>query len=294
MGVYTIKDLEQLSGIKAHTIRIWEKRYGITSPDRGPGNVRIYSDLDLVHLLNISFLNSKGIKISKLASLSGDELSGKIAALHELNVDSCDSVDALTLSLLELDEEKFSKFISCNVEQIGFENTMLKVILPLLDKLSYLWVSGTTKPIQENFIINLIKRKILGAMELLPLDLNKRRESFLLFSPAGEEQELSLFFIQYLLKRRSFEAVFAGSNLSVEDVEHLGLITHPEFVYTIINDLNFEIPVKEYIKQLSLRFPESTILISGILPFRECSNPPKNVKVLNGLQDTLGFIENLI
>ncbi|MEM1119901.1 MAG: MerR family transcriptional regulator, partial [Bacteroidota bacterium] len=125
MAVYSIKDLEKLSGIKAHTIRIWEQRYGIIEPGRTQTNIRYYTDQNLKFLLNIALLNKNGIKISKIAKMGDEEILEKVAAISEINFENDVQLDALTLSMIEMDEFKFDRIISTNIQQLGFERTMI-------------------------------------------------------------------------------------------------------------------------------------------------------------------------
>ena len=200
MAVYSIRDLEKLSGIKAHTIRIWEQRYGIIEPQRTKTNIRYYEDDDLKFLLNIALLNKNGIKISKIAKMSKGEVAEKVAAISEINFEYGTQLDALTISMIEMDEFKFDRIVSTNIQQLGFERTMLEIIYPFLDKLSLLWLTGSINPVQENFMSYLIRQKIIVAIDNEPLPSNKSSNKFMVYLPEGERQELSLLFMHYLLK----------------------------------------------------------------------------------------------
>ena len=139
MGYYTIKDLEQLSGIKAHTLRIWEQRHNILHPKRTDTNIRYYDDEDLRLILNISLLKENGFKISKIAEMSKENLQEEVASITDQKFNYPIQIQALTISMLEMDENRFEKIISSNTLQHGFENTMLKIIYPFLIKIGYLW-----------------------------------------------------------------------------------------------------------------------------------------------------------
>ncbi len=162
MAVYSIKDLEKLSGIKAHTLRVWEQRYDIIHPHRTKTNIRYYLDDDLKFILNIALLNKNGIKISKIAQMSREEIAEKVAAISEINFEYGTQLDALTISMIEMDEYKFDRIIRTNIQQLGFERTMLEIIYPFLDKLSVLWLTGSINPVQENFMSYLIRQKNRG------------------------------------------------------------------------------------------------------------------------------------
>ena len=200
MAIYSIKDLEKLCGIKAHTIRIWEQRYSIVTPKRTKTNIRYYQDADLKLLLNVALLNKNGFKISKIAKMSKEEIADKVAAISEINFEYNTQLDALTISMIEMDEYKFDRIISTNIQQIGFERTVLEIIYPFLDKLSVLWLTGSVNPIQENFMSYLIRQKIIAAIDNEPFSSGKNVKKFMIYLPEGENQELSLLLMHYLLR----------------------------------------------------------------------------------------------
>ena len=161
MIAYSIKDLESLSGVKAHTLRIWEKRYGIIQPNRTETNIRYYKDEDLQKILNISLLNRLGFKISKIATMQADQIRQKVAEINEVGSIFEDQLDAMMLSMFELDETKFNLLLDHQISSKGFEETMNTVVYPLLDKLSTMWLAGSVKAVHENFVNNIIRRKTI-------------------------------------------------------------------------------------------------------------------------------------
>jgi len=293
MAVYSIKDLEQLSGIKAHTIRIWEKRYELIQPNRTQTNIRYYTEDDLRFLLNVGLLNRNGVKISKIAKMSDHEISEKVAAISEVNTEHATQLDALTISMIEMDEYKFSHIISTNIKQIGLEKTMLEVINPFLDKLTLLWLTDSVGPAQVHFITCLIRQKIIVAIDKLPLLHKENTSTFLLYLPEGEIQELVLIFVHYLLKIRGKKAVYLGQNIPIEDLQIACKIHQPEYIYTIISPSFNKIPISTYINHLSTGFPESQILLSGYQATQEDADASPNVRFLNTLPNTISFFDNL-
>jgi DNA-binding transcriptional MerR regulator len=211
VAIYAIKDLEKLSGIKAHTLRIWEQRYGLITPKRTPTNIRYYDDEDLKFILNIALLNRNGIKISKIAQMNRSEITGKVSELSDFRFEDGAQLDALTLSMIEMDEYKFERIVATNIQQTGFERTMLEVIYPFLDKLSLLWLTGSIHPVQESFISNLIRQKLIVAIDRLPMPGGREVQKLLLYLPEGERQELTILFMHYLAKARGYHVVYLGS-----------------------------------------------------------------------------------
>lgn len=294
MAVYSIKDLEKLSGIKAHTIRAWEQRYGILNPKRTKTNIRYYEDEDLKLLLNIALLKKNGIKISKIAEMSEAEIAENVAVYSEVNGPSYNAqVDALTLSMMELDEGKFDRIISTNTEQVGFERTMLEVIFPFLDKLSLLWLTGSINPIQENFISYLIRQKIIVAIDQLPIMPWENNKRFMIFLPEGERQELSLLFMLYLLKSRELPTIYLGQEVSVDDLQDAYEIHKPDYVFTLITETFAKESVQQYLNRLQHALPGVQVLVSGYQVMAQQIESQGNIKVLGSLHQVLHFIDHL-
>jgi len=291
--VYSIKDLEKLSGIKAHTIRIWEQRYGIINPGRTKTNIRYYTEQDLKLLLNIALLNRNGIKISKIAKMDNQEILAKVAAISEINFENDVQLDALTLSMIEMDEYKFDRIISTNIQQLGFEKTMLEVIYPFLDKLGLLWLTGSINPAQENFMSYLIRQKIVSAIDSLPVAMGQGVPKFLIYLPEGESQELSLLFMHYLLKSRRFRVIHIGSNINIPDIQDAFNIHRPNFVYTIISETFVKPSIKEYIHTLTTNFPTTQFLLSGYQVITQNVQSERHVTVLKTLEQTIDYINRV-
>ena len=291
MAVYSIKDLEKLSGIKAHTIRIWEQRYSILAPQRTKTNIRYYQDEDLRTLLNVALLNKNGIKISKIAKMKEEELAEKIAAISEINFEDGTQLDALTISMIEMDENKFYRIINTNIDQIGFERTMMEVIYPFLDKLSLLWLTGSITPVQENFISYLIRQKIISAINVTPLSSGSEVEKIILYLPEGERQELSLLFMHYLLKSRGRHVLYLGQDISLSDLVDANRIQKPSFIFTMITETFAKEPVQNYVDRLAETFPDTKILLSGYQVVAQQVEAPDHVIVLKSLDQMLQFID---
>ncbi len=290
MAIYSISDLEKLSGIKAHTIRIWEQRYGIITPRRTDSNVRYYADDELTLLLNVALLNKNGIRISRIANMSQREIAEKVAAISERNVDHDIQLDALTLSMVEMDEYKFDRIISTNTQQIGFERTMLEVIYPFLEKLSVLWLTGSINPAQENFITCLVRQKIIAAIDREPISADRDAPKIVLYLPEGERQELSMLFVWYLLKLRKKRVIYLGQDVSLADLKDAYRIHRPEFIFTMITETFAREPVQKYVDRMASWLPESQILLSGYQLAVQPVTPPANVSILKSLPEMLDFM----
>lgn len=293
LAIYTISDLEKLSGIKAHTIRIWEQRYGIINPKRTETNIRYYQDDDLKLLLNIALLNRNGLRISKIAKMTQQELAEKVASVSEINFEYGTQLDALTLSMIEMDEWKFDRIISTNIHQIGFERTMLEVIHPFLDKLSVLWLTGSINPVQENFIGNLVRQKLIVAIDKVPMPNGPEAKKFILYLPEGEKQELSLLFMHFLLKSRGHQVLYIGQDISISDLADVQKIHNPDFIFTMISETFSKEPIHNYIQSLSEQFPTTQILLTGYQIISQGVVSEKNIRVMPSLDETIEFMEAL-
>ncbi|MEM7102100.1 MAG: MerR family transcriptional regulator [Bacteroidota bacterium] len=291
MAVYSIRDLEKLSGIKAHTLRIWEQRYKIIEPHRTNTNIRKYSDADLKFILNVALLRKNGIRIAKIAKMSQEEIAERVLAISEVNFEHDTQLDALTISMVEMDVYKFDKIISTNIDQIGFERTMIEVIAPFLDKLSVLWLTGSINPAQEQFMSCLIRQKIISAIDHIPLVKPTSAKKVVVYGPEGEDQELSLLFLHYLLKKRGFIVVYLGQNIPHNDLKTVHDIHQPDFMYAMVSTAFTLEPVQDYIDRLSSYFPDCILLFSGYLVISQIIEMRRNTRILETLGHTIQFFE---
>ncbi len=294
MAIYSIRDLEKLTGIKAHTIRIWEQRYNLITPARTETNIRYYTDENLRLLFNIALLNRNGLKISKVAKMKPSEIAAKGAALTQSAVNNNSQIEALTLSMIDMDEAAFEHLFSGYLKSHGFEATMVDLIYPFLDKLRVLWLTGSINPAQEKFIGHLIRRKLMGIIDRLPpVSPKNGAEKILLYSPEGESQELALLFMQYLIRRREIQAIYLGSGVNLSDLGDTCKLLNPNYVLTIIQDPIPRQPIQAYIDQAAACIGNGQLLLTGAQLFVSPVKLPANTKVLNGLKETLQFLDTL-
>jgi len=250
VAVYSIVDLEKITGVKAHTIRTWEQRYGLINPKRTQTNIRYYLDEDLRQLINISILNKNGHKISRIASMAPGEIEQAAASLSSPGITREGQFDALTLSMMEMDEIKFDNLVNTHIQQLGFERTMLELIYPFLNKLGVIWLTGTVSPAQENFISALIRQKIIAAIDRLGPGESAQMEKILLYLPEGERQELSLLFIHYLLLARHFRVINLGQDISPSDLSTACSLVQPAYVCTVISTAFETQSIQQYVDKL--------------------------------------------
>ena len=291
MAIYSIRDLEKLTGIKAHTIRIWEQRYGLVTPARTDTNIRYYTDENLRLLFNIALLNRNGLKISKLAQMSPDEIAAKGAAIAQKNPNPNSQIDALTLGMIDLNEGAFERVFIEYVGHHGFERSMLELVYPFLDKLRLLWLTNSISPAHEKFVGQIIRRKLMCAVDAATPRVDS--PVFLLYSPEGEMQELTLIFIQYLLRSRGMRVVYLGANVAIGDLRDACHALKPDYVFTILQEPLPRHPIQTYVDSVVQAIGQSELLLTGQQFFVGPVKLPPNALVLNGLPGTLQFLDKV-
>lgn len=293
LSTYSIKDLEKLSGIKAHTLRIWEQRYGVLKPQRTESNIRYYTNEDLKKLLNINILNNSGLKISKIVKLSDKEIAQKVIELSQINSDINAQIDALMLAMIELDEIRFEQVITASIVQIGFENTISKIVFPFLKKIGVMWQTGAVNPAQEHFISNLIRQKVIVAIDRLPYTQSKTAPRYMFFLPEGELHELSLLLYCYMAKARGAHTIYLGQSVPLDDIQKVFNVRKPNFVVSVFT-FSFQIETEDYIKQLSKVLSDATILLSGFQLMEYKKKLPSNIKIFREPEDFAALVESHI
>ena len=218
-SAFSIKDLENLTGIKAHTIRIWEKRYELLEPDRTDTNIRFYNLSHLQKLLNISFLNNNGIKISKIALLNKKEIQQQVRELASNGQVKNHAINTLKLAMLDFNQDLFYETYNRLLKTKTFGTIFYEVFLPFLSEVGMLWQTDTITPAHEHFITCLIRQKILVNTELLQAK-NKieHNDAFVLFLPENEIHEIGLMFINYELHAKGQRAIFLGASVPISSL----------------------------------------------------------------------------
>jgi MerR family transcriptional regulator, light-induced transcriptional regulator len=276
---YSIKDLERLSGIKAHTLRIWEQRYDILKPERTDTNIRYYRDADLKRILNISLLNNNGYKISKISKLSDEEVIREVEKLLSSYKSESDQIENLVMCLMELDEDRFEKTISNSVIHFGFENTVEKIVFPFLKQLGNMWQVGMITPAQEHFVSNLIRQKLIVGIDQLNPGKVTDAQTVLFFLPNGELHEIGLLYCHFLAKSRGHRCIYLGQSVPFEDVVSIATSVKPEKLVTVLTASLSDTEPSAYFQLLSSAIPDAEFLVSGrLLLHNETSDlnlPPK-------------------
>jgi len=264
MNSFTIKDLENLSGIKAHTLRIWEQRYHFLKPNRTYTNIRYYSNDDLKSILNIALLNKYGFKISHIDKMNPVEIKEKILSLNQGQAQQDRIVNELIQHMIDMDIDSFERALDNYILARGIEKTITQIIFPFMERIGILWMTNHINPAQEHLVTNIIRQKLIVGIEGVdtPLSCNK---SVLLFLPEGEHHEIGLLFMYFLLKNRGAKVIYLGANVPMHDVGYLVNFKKPDYLYTHLTTVGQNFNFDKFLQQMGKRFPNTPTVISGKL-----------------------------
>jgi MerR family transcriptional regulator, light-induced transcriptional regulator len=293
MNKFTIKDLENLSGIKAHTIRIWEQRYTFLRPERTATNIRYYSNQELKTLLNISLLNKYGYKISHINRMKNDELREKILSLSGSQAQQERIVNDLIQHMVDLDMDAFEQVLDNFILTRGIEKTITYIIFPYLERIGILWLTDHINPAQEHLVTNIIRQKIIVGIEniVTPFEL---KTTILLFMPENEHHELGLLFMNYMLKSRGIKTIYLGANVPMSDLEFVVDLKKPDYIYTHLTTVMKEFNFEKFLNSIKQKFVSTPVLISGLLTSTfEKKLPGGSVRFIKSLAEVNEFLGTL-
>ncbi|MCB2408194.1 MerR family transcriptional regulator [Hymenobacter lucidus] len=293
MGQFSISDLESISGIKAHTIRMWEQRYGILQPVRTTTNIRTYCDNDLRRLLNVATLCGQGHRISKVAQLTEQELASAVISCCEDPHDYARQISALLAATLEMDEPRLNKLLNGAIRQLGFEETVMRVAYPFLQRIGVLWQTGSINPAQEHLVSNLIRQKIVAATDTLTPVLPGESRRWVLFLPEGELHELALLFMNYALRARGHHVLYLGQNMPENELQAVCKVYQPHAIGTVLTAVPERCQVQSYINTLAERCADATLVFYGPLMSCQKLSLPANAVNPRLMTDFLAFADEL-
>lgn len=291
---FSIKDLENLSGVKAHTIRIWEKRYNLLEPNRTDTNIRFYSLESLQKLLNITFLYNNGFKISKIAKINDVAISDTVRNLSAKDYADDHAINMFKLAMLNFDKALFLKTYDTLTLHKNFSEIFIEVFIPLMSEIGLLWQTNTITPAQEHFISELIKQKLLVNIEKHQYEEPENKEkTFVLFLPSNEIHDLGLHFLNYKLSKSNYHTVYLGPSVpivSLKDVlKHYKNVTFISY-FTVKPEVeNLENYLKEFQEELLLNNNEFWIF-GRMIDHINMSKLDKSMKVFHAIQDLDKYI----
>lgn len=295
MNKFSIKDLENLTGIKAHTLRVWEQRHGIIIPKRTDTNIRYYDNDDLKKALKVSLLNKYGYKISHIQKMGDAEIDTTINERSDEEFQFENLVNTLLLDAVNMDTDSFEEKLDEYIHNNGLERTIELLIFAFLEKIGLMWMTNRILPAQEHLTTNIIFRKILLAAEQLPAPRkNNDTPSFLLFLPEGEIHELGLIYVYYMLRKNGIKPIYLGPDSPINDVKYVFKKLHPDYLYTHLTSVSNDFDVNKYIDKLTDACPSAHIFISGsMLQKIKYTSGNKDVVFLNTLKEVKAQISHI-
>jgi len=289
MNSFTIKDLENLSGIKAHTIRIWEQRYNFLKPSRSDTNIRYYSNEELKKVLNIALLNKYGYKISHIDKMPENEVRDKIMSLSQAQARQERIVNELIQCMVDLNIEKLEDILDDHIKLKGIERTITLIIFPFMEKIGILWLTNHINPAQEHLVSNIIRQKLIVGIEGISTSL-KINKTVLLFLPEGEYHELGMLFMYYLLKSRGIDTIYLGANVPLNDVEYVVNLKKPDFLYSHLTAVGHNFNFDKFISAITKKFIGTPMIISGLLTNNYEKKIPPHINFKKSFPDVMELV----
>lgn len=286
---FSIKDLENLSGIKAHTIRIWEKRYNLLEPERTNTNIRTYNLRSLQKLMNISFLNSNGYKVSKIAALDEFQIASKVKEISYQGHTESHAFNAFKLAMLNFDQALFYNTYNRLLEEKSFREIFYELFIPIIQDIGLLWQTLTITPSHEHFLFTHIRQKVLIHIERLQSANPKPdTKTFVLFLPLNEVHDIGLLFINYELLSRGYHTIFLGESVPVENLNLLNTLYDDITYISYFTIKPYPEDVENYLTKLYSEVIENTTnSVRLIGPRFKDSKPkktPKQMKIYDSIK----------
>lgn len=293
---FSIKDLEHLSGIKAHTIRIWEKRYDILNPERTDTNIRTYNGENLQKLLNISFLNSHGYKISRISKMQESEINSLVKRISASSSEENRAKNSFKMAMMNFDDRLFQRTYNKLREKRSFREVFHDVFIPLLDEIGLLWQTDTIKPIHEHYIVELIKQKIYLNIADLKAEIPEDEDEtlYVLFLPNNEIHDIGILYLNFEILNAGKNAIYLGPSLPLDHMEYLMKI-HSNLVYVsylTITPINTEVQdfIDEFQKKICHDKKHELLMFGQRTKEVTIKDLPDNIKVFSSMID---FINTL-
>lgn len=280
---YSIKDLEYLSGIKAHTIRIWEKRYHLLDPERSDTNIRFYSNEDVRRILNVAMLVKNGYKISNVASFDDAKLQSEVLRQNKNLQDPEKNMDHLMIHTLNMDLKGFELLLKNIISENGFSGTIQNIIFPFFERIGILWQAGSIYVTHEHFVSNLIRNHLI--VEISKFDNQDADKSMLFFLHEDEMHELGLLYFNYLAASNGFRCIYLGQNVPFEDLAILLRNNEFNFICTSFIQAIERVTLEQYLLKLSKVSNKHKILIAGRQLSIHKPSLPANVVAIKNSQD---------
>jgi DNA-binding transcriptional MerR regulator len=287
---FTIKELETLSGIKSHTIRIWEQRYRFLKPERTATNIRTYSNEELKTLLTVALLNKYGYKISRIDAMAPEQRQQEVLHLPTGQAYDEALVNSLIGTMIDMDIRGFEALLNRQVADRGINDTITSIVFHFLQKIGILWQTGRINPAHEHLVSNIIRQKLVAAIEELPLATNEQ-PLFLLLLPEDEHHELGLLYVFYLLRSKGLPVLYLGASVPLKDAQYVIQLKAPAYIYLHLTTSPSKAALKKYLQGLC-EAEHCTVLISGNVAETITSSSPSLIP-LRSLGDVVSYIASV-
>lgn len=285
MNKFSIRDIENLTGIKAHTLRIWESRYGILQPKRTETNIRYYNDIDLKNALRVSLLNNYGYKISAINKMSEGEANRLIAEIDDTAFKEQALVNDLLQYALSMQTEALESTLDLYMQKHGIDKTVERLLFNFLQRIGLMWMTDRLFPAQEHIVSNIITRKLSNAIEQLPRKNLASKPAILLFLPEGEIHDIGLLYMQYLFYKNGRYPIYLGSNTPLKEVLYVCQVKKPRAIYTHITSAAENFDFKTFVGELHKNCPSVKVYISGNMTGRIGFKLPKQFFLVKSLAE---------
>lgn len=289
MSTFTIRDIEYLSGVKAHTIRIWEQRYNFLSPRRSETNIRYYSGEELKTILNIALLNKYGFKISAIDKMSQAEIKENIHSLNDKEAETDCLVTLLVHHMIDLDMEAFEQVLDKYTKTNGIGQAITVLVFAFLEKIGALWQTGHIHPAQEQLVSNVLRQKLMTAIE--QHKESKSGQTILLFLPEGEHQELGLLYFNYRFKSKGIRTIYLGANVPHKDVEQILQNNKPDLIFIHLIAGSSVFHLEKFLRQVNSGFGAIPTIISGYNTQHYKRKIPDSVRLASSFGEVFDWVE---
>ncbi|HET7897130.1 MAG TPA: MerR family transcriptional regulator [Flavisolibacter sp.] len=287
---FTIKELESLSGIKAHTIRIWEQRYQFLKPARTTTNIRRYNNEELKTLLTVALLNKYGYKISRIDEMQPEQRTEAALQLQIPDAQNEYVINELIGCMVDLRSVEFEKLLNRQIAEKGIEETITGIVFWFLERVGILWQTNRLRPVQEHVVSAIIRQKIIHAIENLPFP-EREAPLFTLFLPEGEHHELGLLYVYYLLRKHGLPSIFLGANVPLKDIAYFAEVKRPNFLYFHITSYPNLAKFNRLMQQLQQAANGATLVLSGYMAQLYRKAPSENLVLLQSLSAVQSYIQ---
>lgn len=295
MNRFSIRDIENLTGIKAHTLRIWEQRHGIITPKRTDTNIRYYDGDDLKQALRVALLNQHGHKISKIQKMSEEDINALLRETADAGFQFEYLLNNMVEATIDMNTALFESLLNKYIRKFGIEQTIEQLIFSFMEKIGVMWMTNRIFPAQEHLVSNIISRKILLAIEKQQVKPDFTQSTFLLFLPEGEIHDIGLMYVHYLLLKHGHEVIYLGANAPLDQVALVCAKAQPDYLYSHITSVSNDFDINGYLNKLGALHKKNKVFVSGaMLKNSSVNSYPDNVVLLSSLQEMQLKLSNII